>query len=358
MGQVPHIIIIGAGLIGLSTADALIRKGAQVTILEKQSGPGLGAGFSNSGMIHPSQARPWNWPDLTEAQYEQATRATFDLATTSARILRRRIGELGLSTQSLNSGIRQIFDSIAIGENLRQAYESFGIPVLEERTGPWTFGRYVLSFPEDGCTNAYIYSQALAAHLETSGVRLHYNTEKISFDIRSGRLEGMLRDGQKMDCDHVVVAAGYESREILNRYDIDLPLYSEPGFAQNFKRPDMDLPDMPIMHHASRSALTVFDDHIRLSGTVGEAGPEALTDIWEEIAPEIIEKLGPPINEWQGVRPMSRLGRPIIGPTTIDGLWVNSGHGHMGWTLSAGSGDLMAGQILNGQAAPDFELPG
>jgi|GEM_PF-963432 len=357
MGQAPHIIIIGAGLIGLSTADALLSRGARVTVLEKLAGPGQGAGFYNSGMIHPSQARPWNWPDLDAEKYEASTRAVYALAQRSTDLLRGRIAELGLDTSRLKSTTRLIFDSISVGRSLHETYKQFGIPVSEEPNGPWTFGRYVLSFPDDGCANAYIYSQALAADLKARGAQFLYNAGDCEIICTADKFRHIDLGGQILSGDHIIIAAGHKSADLLSPLGVAVPLYDEPGFAQNFARPDMDLPDMPIMHHASRSALTVFDNHLRLSGTAGETGPEALSEIWEEIAPEIFEKLGSPLQEWQGVRPMSRLGRPIIGPTAISGLWVNSGHGHMGWTLCAGSGALMAEMILDGQAAPDFAMP-
>ena len=111
---------------------------------------------------------------------------------------------------------------------------------------------------------------------------------------------------------------------------------------------------MAIMHAITRSALTVFDGHVRLSGTVDEADPVALLEIWEEIAPELIQRLGDPIQNWSGERPVSASGFPIIGPTPIDGLWVNSGHGHMGWTLCAGSGAYLTDQITGARKGTEF----
>ena len=130
------------------------------------------------------------------------------------------------------------------------------------------------------------------------------------------------------------------------------------GHALSFERPKtMALPDIPIMHWDSRSALTVFENEVRLSGTIGENEPEALMEIWMEIAPDILNALAEPVVKWSADRPASKLGRPIIDQTSISNLWVNSGHGHMGWSLCAASGELMADMILKGHAAAEFELP-
>ena len=96
----------------------------------------------------------------------------------------------------------------------------------------------------------------------------------------------------------------------------------------------------------SHSALSFYEDHIRLSGTVGAKSAKALLSTWGEISPELMKALGDPIRVWEGQRPMSALGRPFIGRTAIPRLWVNCGHGHMGWTLSAGSGEVLAEMVM------------
>ena len=102
------------------------------------------------------------------------------------------------------------------------------------------------------------------------------------------------------------------------------------------------------MDAQSHSALTIFKDHLRLSGTIDEEDAKPLLRRWAVLAPAIFGALQPATHLWTGQRPMSEAGRPYISSTSIKGLWVNSGHGHMGWTLSAGSGQLMADMILSG----------
>lgn len=338
MEKPPHIYVIGAGVIGLATADALVAGGATVTILEKRAGSAQGASFANSGMIHPSQAWPWLKGDfLKEAQQVLA------LGQRSKILLQNRMSMLGLLDASRPQGCVQLFDSIIVGEAVLSVHEMLGDACEVVSGAAHTFGRFALKYPEDGSGNAYAYCQALENHLKQSGAAFEYNV--------SGADIAQFLDGP----DPVVIAAGLGSVELCAKLNVELPLYPEQGFALNFKKPDMGLPDMPIMHHASRSAMTVFADHVRLSGTVGAKGPQSLLAVWEEIAPEIVQALGMPTMSWQEDRPMSDLGRPIISHVK-DNVWVNAGHGHMGWTLSAGSGELMAEMILEDQRHSVFPL--
>jgi len=144
--------------------------------------------------------------------------------------------------------------------------------------------------------------------------------------------------------------------DFLSVYGIDIPVIAQKGHALVFERPDCSLPEVPVMHWESRSAMTVFEGGLRLSGTVGEKSPRALLDVWEGIAPSVTKKLGAPIVEWTASRPVSSIGRPIIGSAPIENLWINTGHGHMGWSLCAGSAELMS-RLIMGETAPEFSLP-
>ena len=86
--------------------------------------------------------------------------------------------------------------------------------------------------------------------------------------------------------------------------------------------------------------------------------PAALLARWREIAPGLMLRLGSPLSTWSGVRPMSPVGRPYISETSIPNLWINTGHGHMGWTLSAGSGELLAKLMLEGVQDRRFAFAG
>ncbi len=350
MEKKSDIIIIGAGLIGLSTADQLSARGLSVTVIDAAVGPGRGASFSNSGMIHPSQALPW----LVENPEPTVVNAVHGLAERSRDLLFNQFDRLKISDARRPDGCLQLFDSQYFGQQAMARYDEMGVAVKPYR-GPWDTARYALFFPNDRSGNAFEYCEVLERDLRSRGVRFVY--EALARLIqRNDRVEVNVGDTLYIG-QHIVVACGAASEHLIHPLGLALPVKAVTGHAMNFARPDMELPPWPIMHYETRSAITAFKDHLRLSGTVGEGEPEALAEIWEEILPDLYAVLGKPISVWSGDRPASALGRPIIGETPINGLWVNCGHGHMGWTLSAGSGELMARLIVDNVKASEFEFP-
>ncbi len=355
MSIMPHIAIIGAGLIGLSAADSLIARGARVTLIDKRAGPGQGASFCNSGMIHPSQAMPWMMASDCDDEAALAARHVYSLACVSAKLLEARMRALGVKALP-TPGCIQIFETPQAAINAQAAYRSLGVPFERRDNSRWAFSRDSLYFPGDRCGNAHAYCAALARDLTAKGARFLYDTASVVLRADGGGVD-LRVDNQRLEADHIIVAAGAQSALILQSLGLNLPVRALRGHALNFKRPDIDLPPLPIMHYPTRTALTVFDDHVRLSGTIHEDDPGVLLEIWRTIAPEITLKLGEPIQTWSGERPLCDLGRPIIGSTPVPSLWVNTGHAHMGWTLCAGSGVIMADMILDGMRYERFGWP-
>jgi len=342
MDDALKIAVIGGGLIGLSTADSLIHRGAKVTLYERNAAIGNGAGRYNSGMIHPSQAAPWFYDDKNL----QLTRTLRRWANESRELLMRRRKILECEDISRSSGTIQIFENQQLVQSAQNFYQNIGVPSREYR-GKWAFGYHALEFPDDESGNAFHYCQKLGADLERRGCDIRKSAP--ARVIKQAQTLCIKAGSQSQQFDRVVVAAGAASSMILDTLGVDLPVSPMRGHALVFNRPKCILPDIPIMHAKSHSALTVFDDHVRLSGTVGENEPQALIKVWEEVAPEIVESLGVPLFEWSADRPYSEIGRPIIGPTSVPHLWVNSGHGHMGWSLCTWSGDMLARMMMAGE---------
>ena len=344
------ISVIGAGLIGLSTADHLERAGYVVTVYDAASGPGAGASYCNSGMIHPSQARPWLVSDAALERMSDVHR----LAKRSAALLKTRMTELGMSDSHRPDGCLQLFDSPVSREQAEHDFEKLGVQADRYR-GRWDLTGHTLNFPEDSSGNPYTYCHALFDDLLSRGVTFRFDQE-VRLTTDDGRIAVVAKEHTHRP-DHVVLAAGAQSKMLVQPIGFDIPVTPVRGYALNFTKPDTALPEVPVMHAESRSALTVFDNHVRLSGTVGEKRPDALLKIWSQIAPEIVKEFGAPTLEWHGDRPTSDLGRPIIGPSPIEGLWINTGHGHMGWTLCAGSAEHLAGLIEGEIGNNPFALP-
>jgi len=373
MSEPLKIAVIGAGLIGLSCADALMQAAPNgsvaVTIFEKNNAPVRGTSFCNSGMIHPSQSQSWSGDgQKPNALSRAASQTVFDLATRSQALLAQNFERLGLRDMlSRPKGCVQIYEDIAAAQNAQTCFNDFGINSSILMDDVKTFGQAALLFPEDMSGNARLYGDRLASHLTSCGVNIICGVHNIRFrpqdhgitvQVSNIQASGMKSASILAHFDHVILAVGPQSRSLMRQLGLSIQIDPVKGYAVNYARPEIALPHMPIMDAASRSALTVFGDHIRLSGTWDAPDETALLSRWQQIAPHLMDALDDPLSNWTGYRPVSRAGRPYISATSIPNLWVNTGHGHLGWTLCAGSGELMARMILSGYIDKRFSYAG
>lgn len=353
----PKVLIVGAGLIGLSTAYALQIQGVDVTIVDIRSEAMRGTSHANSAMIHPSQSRPWVLSG-DESFDRAAAKAVLELARESKASLIKNFSVLNLELiTSRESGCYQVFDESRQVRMAQKRYAEIGVEANVVFDHVDTLGHVALHFSEDFSGDAYEYGMRLVKYLQSNGGVFIYNASDLRLRRGKGGITAQLR-GHIFHCDHVVVCAGPESTEVLSQLDIQLALQNLRGFAVDFACPDMKLPTIPVMDAHSRSALTILGNVLRLSGTMNETSAHPLLKRWFQLAPDVMAALSPAQKIWSGLRPVSPTGRPFISPTSIKGLWVNTGHGHMGWTLSAGSGELMADMILKGYSDDRFYFSG
>lgn len=364
MSNQPHIHIIGGGLIGLATARACLDQGASVTVFEHQSQTGHGAGFSNSGMIHPSQSWPWVTGHLDEGAQLQAARHVASLSENAATLLKSRMRALGLDDLSRGPGCYKIFEDIELRSRAHKHYNQIGIQSENKEL----LSRPALYFPDDFSGNAYHWSAAETLALRQDGAVIKTG---VNSEIRMSQDKAcVFINDAPIEADHIIICAGYKTNSLLAPLEVSLPIKAVRGFALNFDitklKPSALMPDtgkeaplvdVPIMDAQTHSALTLFGGQLRLSGTLGEQSARKLWQRWCEIMPDIMGQLNTPQLVWSGQRPVCALGRPIIAQSPHIGLWVNSGHGHMGWTLSMASGELIADMVLNGKQDKRFTWP-
>ncbi len=346
-------VIIGAGLIGLSCADSLIRRGMKVSIFEAADQAGLGASQYNSGMIHPSQTiAP---PGTLSALSIKSARRLISLAEKSQDMLRSRRAQLKCSDIDRPAGTIQLYDNEATQVKLSALYDQIGI-ANKNYDGPWAMEKPALMFPNDASGSARLFSRLLSEDIRRRGGVFHLGQSATPV-IEDGRVSGIKAGKSFHPANRTIIACGAKTPELLEPLGLNIPIVPVKGHAIVFGRPDNELPSIPIMHFKSHSALTVFEDHVRLSGTLGETDSQILYKIWKRINPDMVSQLGKPLLHWSADRPVSQLARPIIAKTPIDGLFINSGHGHMGWSLCTASGELMADIITQDRMEPEFELP-
>jgi D-amino-acid dehydrogenase len=395
------IAVIGAGLIGVSTAYFLRRRGHDVTVIDRAEGPARETSFANGGLLTPSMADPWNAPGCwrvlltslmrSDAALQLRARALpsmlgwgvkFLLNSQQARFQRNTLNNLRLALYSLRmmeslrqeapleygrstSGTLKLYRDSAsldaatelsrriVPEGLRvrrlSAAETIEIEPALASIEHQVAG--ALHFPDDESGDAYRFSTALASNAEKLGVEFRFGTSVSSIEMRSGAVTAVVSDRERFVADRYVVCAGSYSTPLLRQVGMGLPVRPAKGYSVTFDaghvKPMLRVPLVDDHYHA---ALVPLDGALRVVGTAEFAGYDRsanprrignLIALLKQLLPQA--QFNPDAaRPWCGLRPMSADGVPIIGPTAIPNLLVNTGHGHLGWTMAAGSGALLA----------------
>ena len=227
-------------------------------------------------------------------------------------------------------------------------------PIAQEIAG-------ALFNPDDQRGDAHRHCQSLAAHLASRGVEIRYDTPVQRLACRNERVVGVV-DGQDglHDADAVVLAAASHSPALARPCGLDIPIRPAKGYSLTLRPPPgTALPRIGVMDAQLHVAVVpVGEDRLRIAGTAEFTGhdltlnPRRIANLQRMIArvyPAILAATPEADRSpWAGLRPMVHDGLPLIGPTRVPGLFLNTGHGHLGWTQAAGSArllaDLMAGR--------------
>jgi D-amino-acid dehydrogenase len=211
-----------------------------------------------------------------------------------------------------------------------------------------------LHYPIDETGNAYRFCVALAERAREQGVEFHFRTEAASLEVRSGRLVAVVSARERWAADKYVVAAGSYSTPLLRRAGVDLPVQPVKGYSVTIEPPAAQrLLRIPIVDDDFHAAVVPLEGAIRVAGTAEFAGYDLapnppriryLLRLVQQLLPQLTFEPAA-VRPWWGLRPMSVDGVPIIGPTPIADLLVNAGHGHLGWTMAAGSAEVLADLI-------------
>jgi D-amino-acid dehydrogenase len=404
------VVVVGAGVIGLSTAHALHRAGARVRVIDARSGPGEGTSYANAGGLCPSFAGPWAAPGMMRkalgwlfapaaplkirpradpAQWRWLLRfarkcdagrsaankrAMQAIAHYSYACLDEIVAETDLAFDHAKAGILQTFRSPgteAAGRRASEVLTDLGIahhwlrPEEVAQVEPGLDGAGTgllgaLHFPDDGTGDARAFARGLAAWLEGQGVAIEYGRALRDLRVEQGRLRALVTEGGEIEADCAVLATG----PFAARLAPEVPLYPVKGFSLTYPGiPPSAGPTSSVMDEDSKTMFTRLGDRLRVGGVAELDGLNgALRPRQIETMSGLARRLFPGAAEgapevWAGFRPMTPDGRPRIGPSrTTRGLWLNLGHGSNGWTQAAGAGrflaDLMAGRTPALDPAP------
>lgn len=414
------VVVIGAGLIGLTAAYFLRKRGHDVTVIERQTGPGLETSFANGSLLTPSMPEPWNAPGCWRVllaslrrsdaplqlrmrtlpslsgwgiqflrnsnahRYRENTVRNVRLALHSLKVMASIREETNLDYGATARGTLKLFrssaaldgavsaaDGLLRPEGLRfqrlSRAETIALePALEPIAGELVGAIHYL---DDEAGDAYRFCVALAEHARSIGVEFSFGaTVRALESSRDGARITLSRtarddlspatDGSSLEADHYVIACGSYSTELLAPLRINLPVRPAKGYSVTFDvPPGNSVLKTPIVDDDMHAALVAVSNTIRVAGTAEFAGfdltlrPERVRNV-ASLAQRLLPRAGLDVTTarpWCGLRPLSADGVPIIGRTPIENLWVSSGHGHLGWTMAAGSGQLLS-ELISGAA--------
>jgi len=409
-------VVLGAGAVGTATAWYLNKAGQDVEVVERRPGAALETSWGNGGVIHASEVEPWSQPGMprkiigwlgkenaplllrygaiphmwrwglefsrncTSERFRANARANLDLALHSLRSLQEIGSETGIKYDRATRGVLKIYRSAESLDAAQRScdflaqhgllYERVDVarcvalePALDETRETLAGALY---FARDEVGDCHKFTQGLAAACAARGVRFRYGETVQSVETTGGHVIGVVTDKGRISADTVVVAMGSFTSPLLANLGIRIPIYPVKGISITFPRGAWNsAPQMPVIDDSKLFGLIPIGDRMRISGSAEIAGYDASPATSRAAA--IVENASFTFPEmkrhldlatariWAGLRPVSPAGTPVIGQTGVRGLWVNAGHGHLGWTLACGSGRVAA-DLITGRN-PEIQVP-
>ena len=400
------IVVIGAGLQGLASAQVLLERGHEVSVLEALDGVGLETSFANGGLITPSKCEPWNGPDAirhllaslfktshafrlrpkalpslifwgidflmhsTSARRLASLKANFELASYSKEKTNELRHRLGLEYAHSSAGTLNVYregEAITALRDQAEYLARFGMRYQELDTEGVVAIEPALMhakelikgafyFPDDDSGDAHLFCRELQRHLLLAGATVDTRTMVSRVVMEKGTVIGVETEHGLMKANAVVVAAGNGSASLVRPTGLSLAIKPAKGYSLTLDVDGMvELPQTPVIDETLHAAITPMNDRLRMTSTVEFAGfdkridsgrIDGLFSLLEELYPRIAAKIDRNnAKPWAGLRPVSSDGRPFVGLSTVPGLYINAGHGPLGWTLAMGSAQLLADLI-------------
>lgn len=399
-----RVVILGSGVVGVASAWYLAQAGHEVTVIDRQPAAAMETSAANAGQISPGYAAPWAapgvpfkavkwmfqrhaplairldgsrfqlqwmWQMLRQCDmrhYQQNKSRMVRIAEYSRDCLKALRQETGIAYEGRQGGTLQLFrtaqqfDSaakdIAVLKEAGVPYELLEAaqllqaePALAATQHKLTGG---LRLPNDETGDCQLFTQRLAAMAAAAGVTFRFNTPVDALVQEGNRISGVKCGDEMVTADAYVVAFGSFSTALLDDI-VKVPVYPLKGYSLTIPIKDTAAaPVSTVLDETYKVAITRFDDRIRVGGMAEIVGFNtkllpARRRTLEMVVGDLFPQ-GGHIEEavfWSGLRPMTPDGTPIVGRTPLKNLFLNTGHGTLGWTMACGSGQLLA-DIISG----------
>jgi len=404
-----HVIVLGSGVIGTTTAYYLARQGARVTVLDRQPAAAQETSYANAGQVSPGYSTPWAAPGIplkaikwlfkkhaplairldgslyqlkwmaamlancSADRYSVNKERMLRLAEYSRDCLRELRASTGIHYEERTSGTLQLFRTDAQLEAARRdiaVLEEVGVPyeLLDRNrliTAEPALARSIhklaggLRLPNDETGDCRLFTTRLAEMAAALGVDFRYNQTVSGLNTAGGQITGVRVGNEVLTADRYVAAFGSYTRGLLEPLGLDLPVYPVKGYSLTIPMKDETAaPVSTILDETYKIAVTRFDDRIRVGGMAELSGFDLrLKDARRKTLELVVNDLFPDSGHvaqaefWTGLRPMTPDSTPIVGPTRYGNLFLNTGHGTLGWTMACGSGKLVADQVMGQRPA-------
>lgn len=408
------VVILGAGVIGTASAYYLAKAGHDVTVIERQPASGLETSFANAGEVSPGYSAPWAGPGIpmkaikwllmrhsplaihpsfdpqmwrwvtqmlmncTSKRYEINKGRMLRMAEYSRDVLQQLRSDTGISYDERTQGTLQLFRNqqqldasetdIAILKRYEVPYESLDKAgcIKVEPALAQVQQKFIgaLRLPGDETGDCFKFTQNLAKLAEALGVKFKYGVSIERLVTEGDTMKAVVTSEGLVTADSFVLALGSYSPILLRDLGIKIPVYPIKGYSITVPITDAaSAPESTIMDETYKVAITRLGDRIRVGGTAEIAGynlelraarratlVHSVTDLFPN---------GGDVSRaefWTGLRPMTPDGTPIVGPTPFRNLFLNTGHGTLGWTMACGSGQFIA-DVVSGKR-PEISTEG
>ena len=420
------IIVLGAGIIGISTAWHLAQNGHEVTVVDRQAGAALETSFANAAQISVSYCEPWanreapwkalKWMFSKEAPllfrpqfplgdgwlqyrwgleflancndtaFERNVQQLVALGSYSHDALKQVVQDTGIQYNRLEKGIAHYYmdqKSLDTAADAAALMAKYGVnrrvvskaellkiePAFQQFADHIVGGTFTAS---DESGDALIFTQELAQRCAERGVQFLWNHDVLGLDQAGGSISAVRvrkqSDGTEhtLQADHFVVAMGSFTAPLLRTVGVSLPIYPGKGYSATFKilKPEL-APKVSLLDDSVKCAMSRLGDELRIAGTIEVGGYDLSLDsplarARCDMLARRVETVFPGACDtrraedggnprfWTGLRPATPTNIPYIGKSKLGKLWVNAGHGTLGWTHGAGSGKAMA-ELMDGR---------